>query len=95
MLAAAAPAWPACDAGGDGCEAPADRDGDRIADDDEGGGNDTDRDGQPDFEDTDSDADGWVDRIEAGDDDLCTPPHDTDGDTVPDFRDPAFPGPGG
>lgn len=48
---------------------------------------DTDGDGTPDYLDDDSDDDGLSDRIEAGDDDLATPPVDTDGDGRPDFRD--------
>ncbi|MEM9190750.1 MAG: hypothetical protein AAGF12_16310 [Myxococcota bacterium] len=49
---------------------------------------DSNGDGTPDRLDLDSDADGFPDRIEAGDDDLSTPPIDTDGDGSPDFRDP-------
>lgn len=48
---------------------------------------DTDLDGTPDYLDTDSDNDTLPDRIEAGDDDLNTPPVDTDRDGIPDFRD--------
>ncbi len=66
-----------------------DTDGDFIADVDEGAGTnvDTDGDGTPDFEDGDSDGDGFSDAVEAGDADPATPPADTDGDGVPDFRD--------
>jgi hypothetical protein len=48
---------------------------------------DSDGDGQPDYLDTDADGDSIFDSIEAGDDDLLTPPVDTDGDGTPDFRD--------
>ena len=48
---------------------------------------DTDGDGFPDFNDVDSDNDGIPDVVEAGDDDLYSPPVDTDGDSIPDFRD--------
>ncbi len=63
-----------------------DTDGDGIADLDEGTG-DHDGDGIPDYLDTDADGDGISDRIEAGDDDLSTPPVDTDGDGTPDYLD--------
>ncbi|MDQ3030905.1 MAG: hypothetical protein M3Y87_00675 [Myxococcota bacterium] len=78
------------DAGGGATDAAlSDVDGDSIADVDEGAREsvDTDADGTPDFEDTDSDGDGILDSVEAGDADASTPPRDTDGDGVPDFRD--------
>ena len=50
-------------------------------------GVDTDGDKFPDFRDYDSDGDGIPDAIEAGDQDLTTPPIDTDKDGTPDFRD--------
>jgi hypothetical protein len=66
-----------------------DVDGDGISDADEGraDGVDTDHDGIPDYRDLDSDGDGILDSVEAGDHDLSTPAMDTDGDGVPDFRD--------
>ena len=69
--------------------APLDRDGDGISDADEAAGlrRDTDGDGVPDFEDLDSDGDGIPDAIEAGDNDMTTPPRDTDDDGLPDFID--------
>ncbi|MBX3269953.1 MAG: hypothetical protein KF729_06810 [Sandaracinaceae bacterium] len=63
-----------------------DSDDDLILDGDEFGA-DTDGDGLFDHEDLDSDNDGIPDRVEAGDDDLFTPPVDSDADTIPDFRD--------
>jgi len=54
-----------------------------VADD----GRDTDRDGTPDYRDTDSDADSIPDSFEAGDSDLATPPVDSDGDGVADAYD--------
>lgn len=90
----------ACDDGntdpGDGCSplctrevfVATDLDGDTISDFDEGFGTaDTDGDGELDTEDLDSDDDGIPDSVEAGDDDLISPPVDTDLDGVPDFRD--------
>ena len=74
-----------------------DSDNDNISDADEGDV-DTDGDGTPDYLDDDSDNDGTSDEDEAGDDDLETPPVDSDGETPADFRDPAIPGgngPGG
>ncbi len=65
----------------------ADRDTISDADEDRSSEVDTDLDGTPDYLDTDSDGDGIPDSIEAGDDDLDTPPVDTDGDGIPDFRD--------
>jgi hypothetical protein len=66
-----------------------DEDGDTISDLQENRAEavDTDGDGTPDYLDDDSDGDGIPDRIEAGDDDLATPPVDSDGDGIPDFRD--------
>lgn len=66
-----------------------DTDGDSIADVHEGADvrRDTDGDGIPDFEDSDSDGDGIPDSVEAGDDDVRTPPRDSDGDGTPDFID--------
>ena len=64
-----------------------DSDDDFILDGDEFGA-DTDRDGLLDYEDLDSDGDGIPDSIEAGDEDVFSPPVDSDGDTIPDFRDP-------
>jgi hypothetical protein len=68
-----------------------DTDGDTIADVDEGRTLDpppnTDGDSFPDFEDRDSDGDGLLDAVEAGDADPTTRPVDTDGDGIPDFRD--------
>ncbi|MEM9860105.1 MAG: hypothetical protein AAF938_00715 [Myxococcota bacterium] len=64
-----------------------DRDDDGISDGQEREA-DTDRDGTLDWADLDSDADGLGDALEAGDDDLSTPPVDTDRDGVADFRDP-------
>lgn len=67
-----------------------DSDGDGISDQAEGRASevDTDSDGSPDYLDDDSDADGISDAIEAGDEDLATPPVDSDDDGSPDFRDP-------
>jgi len=66
-----------------------DADGDTISNGDEGSDRavDTDGDGFPDFRDTDSDGDGIDDALEAGDDDVLTPPVDSDMDGTPDFRD--------
>lgn len=74
-----------------------DKDNDNICDGQDGGGDpgegeeenlDTDNDGIPDHDDQDSDNDGIPDVIEAGDDDIETPPVDTDNDGIPDFQDP-------
>jgi Bacterial TSP3 repeat len=67
----------------------ADSDGDGISDADEGkaSNTDTDGDGQPDYLDSDSDGDGIQDSVEAGDDDVGTPPSDADNDGVPNFQD--------
>ena len=68
-----------------------DTDGDKIADGDELGDpcspHDTDGDGVPDVWDLDSDKDGLLDAVEAGDVLLWTAPKDTDGDGEPDARD--------
>lgn len=48
---------------------------------------DTDEDGTPDRLDSDSDNDGIPDSVEAGDDDVESPPVDTDEDLIPDYRD--------
>lgn len=66
-----------------------DADGDGISDVDEGAATnvDTDGDGIPDYQDADSDGDGIDDSIEAGDDDITTPPNDADGDGIPNFQD--------
>ncbi len=48
---------------------------------------DTDMDGTPDYQDSDSDSDALSDLVEAGDNDTVTPPLDSDGDRIPDFRD--------
>jgi hypothetical protein len=66
-----------------------DTDGDSIADSHEGKDAETDTDGDdiPDYLDDDSDGDGIPDSIEAGDDDVSTPPVDTDDDGIPDFQD--------
>lgn len=89
-----------CDDGnlvnGDGCSddcvrelfSVLDSDEDGISDFDEGSGLvDTDEDGDPDSADLDSDDDGILDAVEAGDTDLATPPFDSDDDETPDFRD--------
>jgi len=65
---------------------PTDSDGDTISDADEGAA-DTDGDGTPDYLDEDSDNDGIPDSVEAGDDDLNTPPVDSDDDTTADYLD--------
>lgn len=49
--------------------------------------NDKDNDGRSNETDDDSDGDGHLDRDEAGDSDLNTPPIDSDGDGIPDFLD--------
>lgn len=69
--------------------AAGDADNDTISDVDEGMsyGRDTDKDGVPDYLDSDSDGDGIPDAIEAGDASLSTPPRDTDKDGLPDYRD--------
>ena len=81
-----------CDFDGTGDLNSNDSDGDTISDGYEGDGFDgqvdTDGDGQLDRYDLDSDNDGILDAVEAGDADVGTPPVDTDGDGTPDFRDP-------
>jgi hypothetical protein len=71
------------------CEGVLDTDNDSIGDREEGsvGIVDTDADGTADFLDSDSDNDTFMDRVEAGDASCATPPVDTDGDSIPDFRD--------
>lgn len=89
------------DADTDPCVSHIDTDGDTIADSDEeigeSIGRDDDADTIPNYLDLDSDDDTIPDAIEAGDDDLCTPPVNTDeesdpcafpnGDRYPDFLD--------
>ena len=77
------------DGQGDVCD---DTDSDTITDAEEIGGDDknprdSDSDGTPDYKDTDSDGDGLLDKDEAGDADLQSPPSDTDLDGVPDYLD--------
>ncbi|MGF1465567.1 MAG: hypothetical protein ACFCGT_05490 [Sandaracinaceae bacterium] len=66
-----------------------DSDGDTLTALQEGVGQliDTDGDSVPDYLDGDSDDDGLLDRVEAGDADLVTNPPDSDGDDIPDLRD--------
>jgi hypothetical protein len=52
---------------------------------------DSDRDGMPDYLDTDSDGDGIRDRDEAGDEDRLTPPVDRDENGLEDYLDPQYP----
>jgi len=68
---------------------PLDSDGDGIPDFVETLDRDTDKDGTPDYLDTDSDNDGIPDYIESGISDACdnNSPVDTDGDGVPDYLD--------
>ena len=70
-----------------------DTDCDTICDVDEGDAKrrDTDRDGMPDFLDSDSDGDGITDREEAGDEDPRTPPFDRDQNGVADYLDVKYP----
>jgi hypothetical protein len=72
----------------DWCDAYTDTDGDTIADSIEGT-SDFDGDTIPNLLDDDSDGDTIPDSVEAGDDDLCTPPVNTDhpADDIPDFLD--------
>jgi hypothetical protein len=65
---------------------PTDTDGDGIADADEAAG-DTDGDGTPDVRDTDDDGDRIPSSVEAGDEDPCTPPRNSDRDPDPDAVD--------
>jgi hypothetical protein len=84
----------ACKGGGDSARPPSeeeglhasDRDGDTIADLEEGT-SDADVDGTPNRDDLDSDGDGIDDRVEAGDRRILTLPFDTDTDGAPDFLD--------
>jgi len=81
---------PLRDGGGDGfVDDDRDTDGDGIADASEGRAErtDTDGDGTPDYQDEDSDGDGIPDSVEAGDEELSTPPRDSDRDGTPDFQD--------
>lgn len=66
-----------------------DSDGDGISDLDEKAADkvDSDKDGTPDYLDSDSDDDGIPDSVEAGDSNLSSPPVDSDGDKIPDFLD--------
>lgn len=68
-----------------------DEDGDTIMDHEEGNQDDDwydfDGDGLPNRSDPDSDSDGIIDRVEAGDTDLVTFPIDSDSDGYPDFVD--------
>ncbi|HKU38108.1 MAG TPA: hypothetical protein VJR89_08175, partial [Polyangiales bacterium] len=69
-----------------------DSDCDTICDATEGGDDrDTDRDGKPDYLDTDSDGDGILDKEEAGDDDRSTDPIDRNRDGIPDYLDKHYP----
>lgn len=80
----------------DPCDTYTDSDGDTIADSDEGR-SDFDGDGVPNHLDLDSDGDTILDAVEAGDDDICTHPVNSDwesyptgeheGDEFPDFLD--------
>lgn len=74
---------------GDDSLSVADTDRDTLSDDDEGKAKniDTDKDGVPDYMDSDSDGDGLNDALEAGDKNLRTLPADNDGDGVANFRD--------
>lgn len=80
----------------DGPWAKTDSDGDGISDlhEDRDSKYDQDKDGTPDYKDTDSDNDCIPDSAEAGDGDLATPPRDLDGDGAPDYRDPDADGDG-
>jgi len=68
------------------CLTAPDTDNDTIPDYVEGEG-DRDNDGIPNYRDEDSDGDGILDREEAGDDDPCTPPRNTDGKDSYDYLD--------
>ncbi|MGZ3417611.1 MAG: hypothetical protein ACXVEE_07080 [Polyangiales bacterium] len=78
-----------CVEGSCGTPDTTDDDGDTISNFHEGkaSGVDTDGDGTKDYLDTDSDGDGILDKDEAGDTNVVTPPVDTDGDGKPDFQD--------
>jgi len=77
-----------CDADGTPNYMDADSDGDTISDLTEGSSSDTDGDKFLDRYDLDSDNDKFSDTIEAGDEDIGTPPVDTDEDGTPDYLDP-------
>lgn len=69
-----------------------DRDGDGLRDVEEAVWGDLDQDGVPAELDDDADGDGIPDRVEAGDDDPCTPAADEDGNGIADaFEAPAEP----
>jgi hypothetical protein len=78
-----------CLEGGCGVVDKTDDDDDTISNFHESKGSllDTDKDGTPDYLDNDADGDGILDKDEAGDTNVVTPPIDTDGDTKPDFQD--------
>ena len=78
-----------CVEGGCGTADKTDDDGDTISNFHEGKADkiDTDGDGTADYLDTDSDNDGILDSVEAGDTNVVTPPVDSDGDGVGDWRD--------
>ena len=80
----------------DGKWSKTDTDGDGISDlhEDRDSKYDHDKDGTPDYKDTDSDNDCIADADEAGDSDLATPPRDIDADGTPDHRDPDSDGDG-
>lgn len=82
------PTTPPIDTDGDGIPdyLDYDSDNDYISDKDEGI-QDKDNDGIPTYLDLDSDGDGISDELEAGDQDINTPPRDTDHDRIPDFLD--------
>jgi hypothetical protein len=71
------------------CELEGDEDQDGILNHHEGCmyNTDTDGDGTPDYLDWDSDNDGLLDEMEAGDSAINSPPFDFDGDGIPDYRD--------
>jgi hypothetical protein len=73
--------WP--DIGYGECKAGQDADGDKIPDDVEGCGEDTDVDGIPNHMDSDADGDKVPDSVEAGPNPAT--PQDSDGDKTPDF----------
>jgi hypothetical protein len=78
-----------CLEGGCGVVDKTDDDGDTISNFHESKGDlkDTDKDGKADYLDDDADGDGYLDKAEAGDTNVVTPPIDSDGDTIPDFQD--------
>jgi len=79
----------ACVGGACGTPDKTDDDGDTISNFHEGKTAlvDTDGDGKADYLDDDSDGDGILDKDEAGDTSVVTPPIDSDGDGKPDFQD--------